>query len=121
MLVAGTFHPPDFTVTAYLSATLYSLTPLPNDGGAIEDILCDSSGLRWTAGVFSQIDGHPFYSLARYLLLQNPVYVPLVVRRLNVICFYSIGFHTTEPRSLQVKTGFGIEIAATAIIQVGVN
>ena len=165
----STFHPPEFTVTAYLDATLYSLTPLSNDailvggdftridgevypslarldkngthdasfssptafdtvksaclqadgsiwvggvadtysgepllahlqadgvvdsafqsnyqaahdGGAVEDILCDSSGLRWTAGIFSQIDGRPFYSLARYLLLQNPVYVPLVVR-----------------------------------------
>ena len=167
--VDGAFRPPDFTVTAYLAATLYSLTPLPNDallvggdftridgevyqslarldkngshdtsfssptafdtvkstclladgsvwvggvadtftgepllahlqaagvidsdfqssyqaahdGGAVDAIECDGSGLRLTAGVFSQIDGRPFYSLSRYLLLQNPVYVPLVVR-----------------------------------------
>ena len=51
-----------------------------HDGGSVNIVMCDSSSLRWTAGIFSLIDGRPFYGLARYLLLQNPVYVPFIVR-----------------------------------------
>lgn len=49
-------------------------------GGVVSTLLCDTNGLSWAGGKFSLIDNHPFYGLARYLLLSSRVYLPLALR-----------------------------------------
>ena len=50
-----------------------------NDG-FVNAVLCDTAGLSWAGGRFSLINGRPFYGLARYFLLRDKVFLPLIER-----------------------------------------
>jgi hypothetical protein len=48
--------------------------------GTVNALLCDTGGLSWAGGMFSLIDGRPFYGLARYFPLWGQVFLPLISR-----------------------------------------
>ena len=50
-----------------------------HDDGVVNILLCSSSSLTWSGGLFSQIDTRPFYGLAKYRVLVGQVFLPLIM------------------------------------------
>jgi hypothetical protein len=48
--------------------------------GAVNVVLCATDGLSWGGGRFSTVDGRPFYGLAKYLSLDQQIFLPLILR-----------------------------------------